>query len=184
MLHLHLAALALAGASLAVSGCGSSKATSATSAASTATTTNTTAPATVPSASPTATVTLASGKPLTHAAWLARGNAICAQANVKRGSTAIKRRQDYARVLPQVALYDKTEATELAKLVPPTAKVADWKQIVEGFQLYGEYTARVGEYTAVNNLKSAQPVIAIAEQVHKKLIATAARDGLKQCAKV
>jgi hypothetical protein len=186
MLQLNLVAIALAGAALAVSGCGGSSKTGSSSSVATTTTASasTTATTPAPNTTVTSTVTLASGKPLTHSVWIARGNAICAHATAQRGSTSIKGTQNYAGVLTQVALYDRTEAAELAKLVPPPSKAADWKRIVDGFQLWGDFTDKVVEYAAIGNLKSARPLIAQGEKAHEKVMAIAARDGLARCAQL
>jgi hypothetical protein len=180
VLHAHFAALALAATTLAVSGCGGSS-----KAGSTTTARAATAPATTASTTnapiPTTPVTIASGKPLTRAQWIARGDAICARTNMKLKAISVVSTRDYARVLPQAAIYDRIEATELSKLVPPASMARDWMQIVNGYQLFGDYTSRVAEYAQANNFAPATPLTQMGEKVHKHLAAIAKRDGFKQC---
>jgi hypothetical protein len=183
MLHTQLAALALAAATLAVSGCGGSSKTASTSTATaqpTTAATTTAATTTVPATA--AAIKIRSGRPLTRAAWIAEAEVICARTNVELDSTKIKTVQDYARVLPQLASYDRIEATELSKIVPPTVMASDWRLIVTGFQKFGEYTERVAEYAEANNFNGATPTYRVAKATHERLAKIAKHDGFKECA--
>lgn len=179
MLHLYLTALALVTGALVVTGCGSSSKDSTTTVSSAPATTTTAKTVTV--SAPAGAVKFASGTPLSRAQWIAQGDVICARTNTKTESSTVKSPQEFARVLPQVALYDKTEATELSKLVPPPSKVDDWKKIVNSLQLYGEYTSRVAEYALAKNEEAAHPLVLQGEKIHKQLAAIAKRDGFKAC---
>jgi hypothetical protein len=182
MLIVSLTALAVTAGALAVAGCGGSSKGAATSAASTPSSSSSTQATTVAQVPPTTTIAIASGTPLSRTAWIAKADAICAHANTKIEANTIKSTQEFATILPQVALYDKTEAAELSQLVPPPSKTNDWKQIVDGLQLFGEYTSRVAEYAQAKNFAAAQPITLQGEKTHKQFVAIAKRDGFKDCA--
>jgi hypothetical protein len=180
MLLVQFAALALAATTL-VSGCGGSSKTGSTSTAAANTTTATTASAATTPAPTVTTITIATGTPLARSVWISKGDAICASANTKLNSTTVRSTQDFARLLPQAAAYDHTEATELSKLVPPTAMASDWVQIVTELQKFSELSAKAGEYARVNNLSAAKPVTQAGNTAQRQLVAIAKRDGFKVC---
>jgi hypothetical protein len=175
-------ALALATTMLVGVGCGGSSKTSSSvsSTATTASQTATTGQATN-AALNSKEITIASGKPLSHAAWIAKGDAICAATNVKLSSTTAKNTHDFARLLPQTAAYERIEAAELSKLVPPTSKADDWKRILAELQKFAEFSEKAGEYARVNNFKAATPVAQAGNNAQRELVAIAKRDGFKIC---
>jgi hypothetical protein len=177
MLHAQLAALALAATALVASGCGeSSKTESATTAAVT-----TTAAAITPA--PTTTpITVGTGKPLKRMVWIAKGDSICTRANTKLSSTTAKTTQDFARLLPQAAAYERAEATELSKLVPPADMANDWAQIVAGIQKFSEFSDKAAEYARVDNVNEAAPVFSAMNKIQQEFTTLAKRDGFKECA--
>ena len=188
MLLAHPASIALTAVAFAASGCGgSSTSTQTTTVASTqpAATTTAQSTATTPVVTTHATtVKLATGTPLTRAAFIAKGEAICARTNAELSSSVVKSHQDLLRVLPQAAIYDKTEAQELSRLVPPSALAQSWTQIVNDFQRFGEYSDRVAEYARANDRKSQQSLTTTAEKLHEKVAALAKRDGFNECAQI
>jgi hypothetical protein len=191
MLHMQLAALVLAATTIAASGCGeSSKSTStATQASSTgasaATTaaTPTTATSTVALPAPTAPIKVATGTPLARAQFIAAADAICARTNTKLAADVIVTKKEFGRVLPQVAIYDRTETNELSKLVPPAAMAHIWAHMLKDFQSYGEYTSTVARYAQANNFSAASPIINQADDVRRTLSVIAIGQGFKHCSK-
>jgi hypothetical protein len=164
---------------LVAAGCGGSSKTNST------TTTSVTTTASVPtSTSTTASITPATGKPLTSSEWIAKGDSICTRANTKLNATTIKTSQDFARILPQAAVYDHNEAAELSKLVPPTAMTTNWAQIIAGIQKFSEYSAKAGEYAKANNIKATTTTLITANKVQAEFAAAAKRDGFKVCSGV
>lgn len=174
MSYLHFTALALTAGALAVAGCGGSSKGGATTAASGPT------QAVSTGAASTATVKLASGKPLSRAEWIVRGDAICAPANKRRAINTVKSSLEIVPVLRRLAVYDKTEATELGQLAPPPSKSGDWRQIVYGLQLLGQYTVKAAEY-APSDPSAVSPLLAKSNQAYAQLAAIAKRDGFKFC---
>jgi hypothetical protein len=169
MLHTQLAALALAAMATVASGCGSSKTGSATTAASTSPTT-TAPPATV-----------ATGKPLSRARWIAAGDAICESTQTKVNALHGRTSAELLRDIPQAAVYYAAEAESMSKLVPPKSMAHDWETIVDDVHVYGEYTN-----TAIQNAKEHHGLLTAAfrEKIAKlqaSMIATAKRDGFKWC---
>jgi hypothetical protein len=176
-----LAAMAFAAAALTVAGCGGSSKTGST----------TTSAAVKPAQSTTATQTspvgsgeeikVSSGKPLRRAVWIAKGDAICQRTQTMLSTTTAKTTQDFARLLPQAAGYERTEATELAKLVPPTAMIADWRQIIGDLQKVSEFSLKAAQYAQVNNWSAAVPVATAGNKIATELVVIAKRDGFKVC---
>jgi ABC-type transport system substrate-binding protein len=180
MLRTQFAAMTLAMTALAASGCGgSSKSGSTTTAVATSTATT----AVTTPLPPVTAVKVATGTPLAHAQFIAKADAICARANVKRATINVVNKSEYARELPQAAIYDATETDELSKLVPPAALAHDWAQIVGDFRLFTEYTDTVARYAQANKLNAGVSVIQTAERIHRRLAKIAARDGLTHCAR-
>ncbi len=180
-----LAALVLAATALTAAGCGSSsKSQSSTTA--TNTTAASTAAATTTAPSPTTTttsVTIASGKPLSHAVWIAKGDAICAQMIARLGTLQIKTREDYARVLPQGAAFERAAVASMSKLVPPASKTNDWRNIVTAVQFFAENTIRTIPYFISNDAAAGHPLLVAGYKDRLKMDTIAKRDGLKDCAK-
>jgi hypothetical protein len=177
-------ALALATTMLGAAGCGSSSkdGTSSTAASTTASSTIATAPAPLPTT--TAALTIATGKPLTHAQLIAAGDPICARANLKLKTMSSATRQDTARLLPQAAGYEHIQATELSKLVPPASLASDWKQIVAGIQKFSELSIKASEYLQAKNTSAAASIVQAANITQRQLTAIAKRNGFKACAVV
>jgi hypothetical protein len=173
MLHIQLAALALASTALAVSGCGSSKTGSTTTAASTTTPTAT--------AITTSTVSVATGKPLTRAQLIAKGDAICAITNTKRLGATASSKAELVRTLPQLALYNGEESESLSKLVPPASMAHDWTLIVNDLHLYGEYANSAAQYAKENQEKTAGHQYEKAIKLIEQVMSTGRRDGFKYC---
>ena len=178
-----LAAMALAAAALTVAGCGGSKNNS--------TTTTSAATATTPAQSTSATNTTAAasgepikistGTPLARSTWIRKGDAICARANSRLSTTTAKTVQDFARLLPQSAGYEREEATQLAKLTPPHGMEADYQQLVTDLQRFSEYSSKAGEYAARNKWQEALPIATAGNKSQEQLIRIAKHDGFKVC---
>jgi hypothetical protein len=166
--------LALAAIALSAPGCGGSSHSQSAATASTTTTVATPPP-------PTATVKLASGRPLTRAEWIARGEVICTRTNTQLSATTSPSEREYPRVLPQLAVYEWTEARELSKLVPPRSKTHDWAQIVKNLQLDGDYLNTLASYFQAKNKRAAYQLLGTAERLHQQLNAIARRDGFNEC---
>ena len=175
-----LAAMALAGAVLTAVGCGSSSKTGSTTSAAVLPAQSSTAAQTSTTGS-IEEIKVSTGKPLSRAVWIAKADAICGRANVKLSSTTAKTTQDFARLLPQAAGYERIEATELAKLVPPHGREGDWQQIVSALQKFSELSLKAGEYAQVNNWKAATPVAVAGNKAQLEMVAIAKRDGFKVC---
>jgi hypothetical protein len=162
--------LSLAVAALAASGCGSSKTESTTTAAAQATASTT-------AAAPTITT----GAPLSHAQWIAAGDAICEGVQNKLNALKSRTTAQLERVLPQAAVYYAAEAESMVKIVPPKAMAHDWQQIIDDVHLYGEYTS-----VAVQNIKEHHETLtpsfrAKVASIQTSMITTAKRDGFKWC---
>jgi hypothetical protein len=184
MLRMQIVMLALATTMLGVTGCGSSSKSGSTSTAvsTTASSTITTTPTPLPTT--TAALAIATGKPLTREQLIAKGDLICARANLKLKTMSSATRQDTARLLPQAAGYERIQATELSKLVPPASLASDWKQIVAGIQKFSELSIRAAEYLQAKNTSAATSIVQAANTTQRQLTAIAKRDGFKDCAVV
>ncbi|MGA9285379.1 MAG: hypothetical protein WBV85_08045 [Solirubrobacteraceae bacterium] len=166
---------------MVASGCGGSSKSGSTSTAASATAATTATTATAPPSHAVATLKLSTGKPLTRAEWIAKGDAICARLKTKLAALTVVNEQEYAHVFPQVAVYDNAEAQELSKLVPPTSKAHDWEQILSTAQHYNEYVNKVAGYAEANDFKEAAPLIETATTIHQQMAAEAKQAGFKHC---
>lgn len=187
MLHTRLAALALTAAILGAIGCGGSSKTvsTTTSVATTPTATaanGTTAAGTVPTAA--ATVKVASGKPLTHGQWVARGDVICAHTFTQIDANPVTSASDYARVLPQIALYEQAELAELAKLVPPTSKTNDWQEVLTATRQEAQNTAKLGQSAQSGSFSASSPLAKATEKLEIQVAAISKRNGFKHCSRL
>ena len=137
MSHQRLAemALALSAVAIATTGCGSSKTGSkATTTASSATTTTTASALPQVATTPTH---IASGAPLSHARWIAVGDAICHSSQMKVARLSFHNKAQFVNVLSQASLEYAAEAESLRKVVPPKAEAGDWERIVNDVHLFG-----------------------------------------------
>lgn len=175
-----LAAVGLVGAVLAIAtaGCGSSKNTTTTTTAAAATATTSSQS---PSTTSVETVKIQTGKPLSKKVWIVRGDAICSRAAAKLGSTTAKTEQDLVRLLPQAAAYERVEATELSKLVPPASKSADWQQIVDEIMQFSGGSLKIAEYARANATNEATPILHQMNVAARSIAASAKHDGFKKC---
>lgn len=178
MLRTPFAALALAAAVSAMSGCGGSSKT----VSSTAPTTRSGA-ASTPALPPATPVTVATGTPLTRAQLLASADAICARRNARVESVAIQSSADFIRMMPQIAIYNTTQANELSKLVPPASMRSVWTVILTDFHRYGEYMNRLAAYAPQRNPAVLGATLKSSERLRARLDALAKREGFKQCSK-
>jgi hypothetical protein len=179
MLQNLVATLAVAMTLVTLSACGSTSKTSSNTAAPSATTASSDQPVSAPASSE--EIRIDTGKPLSRSAWIAKADAICLRTNIKLSSTTARTQQDFARLLPQAAAYERAEATELSKLVPPPSMARDWQQIVIGIQKFGEFSARAGEYARVNNFSAALPIATAGNNAQREFVAIAKQDGFKVC---
>jgi hypothetical protein len=182
MLHTTLAALALL-ATVPMAGCGGSSKSgeTSTSAATTPTTTaaGTTAANTVPVL--TVTVKVASGRPLSRAQWIARGDAICARLNRELDAISVKVAAELPRVLPQEAAYERAEVAQLATLVPPASSANDWQEFLNATLQWAEGSAKLAEYGRFGDAITRTPLAATVIAVHEHVLRIAKRNGFKAC---
>jgi hypothetical protein len=189
MRHTRLVALALAATTLLVAGCGGSSKTDATTTAAVTPPTNTTettstAASTTTSPATTATVKVASGTPLTRARWISTGDAICAHLFAQIDANPVKSASDFGHVLPQVAIYERTEAAELAKLVPPASKVHDWQQILSNTEREATNTAKLGESAQAGQFNATSPLSKATEKLEIQVSTIAKHNGFTQCSRL
>lgn len=178
MFYARLAALALAATSLAAIGCGGSSKVGSTN-ASQATASTTSSATSV--ASTTGTVKAASGTSLGYSQWIAKGDAICARLNAQLTASPVKAIQEFARALPQAAAYERIEYAQLAKLVPPPSKAADWQQFLTDTRLWAEDSAKLGEIAQAHKFSIGMQLVSKSRSLHEQLAKIAKQDGFKTC---
>jgi hypothetical protein len=180
----HLTGAAFAVVVLATTGCGNSSKTSTATAASattTATTTSSTPTASTPTTTTISPVVIATGKPLTHAQWLAKGDAICARLNTQLAANGVKSLNEFARVLPEVAAYEHTELTQLVKLVPPPSQREDWQKFLNETREWAENSAKLGQSAQTTQFTLTEPLVVTTRKLHERLARVAKREGFKEC---
>lgn len=178
-----MAALALAAVSFtAAAGCGgSSKAESKTSVGSVPVTTvaGATTPASV--TLPAVTVAVGSGRPLTRAQWLARGDRICRRYQTEIEALSVNSITELPRIMPQLAAYVRAKVTQLAKLVPPATKARDWQQFLNESLQVAEASAKLGEYKSPDVNFGLSPLLKAYLALRTNLVKVTKRDGFKVC---
>lgn len=153
MLHTRLVALMLAATTLAASGCGG----------------------VTKSSTPTAQATQSQQG---NAEFIRQADAICARLNAQ---VAPIHDTNFATVAPRLATLEQAALADLAKLTPPASIAGDWKQIVTSQQTIAEDTVKLGQYGKANNLNGARTLFFTIDDVQKQMIATAHRDGFRDC---
>jgi hypothetical protein len=184
MLHTTLVALALLATTLMAAGCGGSSKAGETS-TSAATTPTTTAAGTTAAANtapvPTVTVKIASGKPLTRAQWIAKGDAICARLNRELDAISVKTAAELPRVLPQEAAYERAEVAQLATLVSPASSAKDWQEFLNATLQWAEGSAKLAEYGRFGDAITRTPLAATVIGIHEHVMKIAKRNGFRAC---
>jgi predicted lipid-binding transport protein (Tim44 family) len=183
MLHIRLAALGLVTTALVAAGCGSSSKTSSTQKSAANSAVSTPAVST-PASPPTTKAKLATGKALTKAQLIAKADAICARSNAKTSAIPARSVQDLPRVLPQVAIYNRAEAAELAKLVPPSSLTHDWSQMINDLELHSHYSEEVVQLMKSSKPEAAGQPFHQSTVVLEDLLTRARHDGFKRCSRV
>jgi hypothetical protein len=170
MLHTRFAALALILTTFAASGCGGSKTTSSAS--------KTTSPAyqTASTSAPTG--------PLTHAEAIARTNAICARLLAKLEASVVRTSQDFLRIMPQLASYERSVAAELRRLTPPASLVHSWRQVILSIETLADNTVKGIRYAKSGNTKAGKALLLSNVKTRKPMLEAAGRAGFTQCAQV
>lgn len=183
MLHMHFAATAFAVTALAASGCGgSSKGASTTTAANASSTeTNATTATSPPVTTP--TVNFATGTPLTRAAFISHADAICAKTNAKTRVLVASSIQGLTRTYPQIAIYHRTEAGELAKLVPPASMTQTLTTMVDDLDLHSQYLI-VAVHDIEQKSKSIAQGLLAANKFIVNMLDTARQAGFNHCGKL
>jgi hypothetical protein len=167
--------LALAATTFAASGCGSS------SKESSKPTSNEAAQSTTAAAPASPSIKLASGKPLTEAQWIVKGDAICARLNAQLAANPVQKTKTFAIVLPQAAAEERAAALAMAKLVPPSSKTADWQAIVAKTQQWAENSATLGRAAQTGTLNLQNPLVQQTTKVRSEAMRIAKRNGFKRC---
>ena len=180
MLHMSLVALAFAATALAASGCSESSKTGSTAAA-TATVSAAQVAATPPPTVPPAKV--ATGTPLTRSELIAQAEAVCTRVNAKSSALVANNVQEFTRTFPQLAIYNRTEAAELSKLVPPAAMAHVWVRMIDDLQLHSQYVSEVARDLEQKN-KIAATRFVQANKVIENLVETAKQAGFDHCSKL
>ncbi len=185
MSHIRLAALALTATTLAVSGCGESSKTASTgtsAAATIATTTAVTTPATTTTPVPAVTVKVASGKPLTRAQWIAKGDAICAHFNAEAETIGVTGVAELPRVLPEEAAFERNTVAQLAKLTPPGPMANDWQRFLNDTLQLAEDADKLAQSGVPDEDLLKSPLARTIQETRRHATRIAKHDGFKACA--
>lgn len=181
-----LATLAVAASALATGCGGSSKPASRptkTNTPATRPTTPSNTPATSASSTlPTVEVHIASGKALSRAQWIARGDAICAHTNAEINTVHVKATAELPRVLPQVAAYERIEVNQLAKLVPPTTNATAWHRFLVNKLQIAEGATKLVQFASLGDAITRAPLYHAMTQTHEQAAKIARKNGFQQCA--
>jgi hypothetical protein len=131
-------------------------------------------------------VPVANGKPLTRTALVAQANAICSGIVAQLDAHTFKTTQDLVRIAPALAAYEHGALAELRALKPPASLARDWPRVVASVRIIADNTGKLAQLMQ-SSPNGAQAASALSQQNYKvraPLLATAARDGFGNCAKV
>jgi hypothetical protein len=181
MLKMHLVAAAFAVTALVASGCGGSSKTTTTGPTTAANVSST--ETTTQTVTTTPTVKVATGAPLSRATLIADAEAICAKANAKTSVLTVSSIPALARTYPQIALYNRTEAGELAKLVPPAAMVPTLTAMIDDLNLHSQYLI-VAAHDVEQKSKSIVQSLLAANKFVLNLLHTTKQAGFNHCGKL
>jgi hypothetical protein len=170
MVRTVLVALSVASVVLTIAACGSSSKTQSDTSASGAVGST----GTSTSASP--TVAREPTGSLTRAELIAQGNTICSGAK-KFNSSKVTSTDELVRKLREEAAFNRMQATELEKLVPPASMTDDWKTIVAGVRTLADNTTQVAEYADSHNSSAGAIVLVATRKLRAKLSTNAQRNG-------
>jgi len=172
MSHARWALLGLGMTALLVTSCGSS---------SSKTTTGTTTASSAGGSSSAASQS-SQGTVLTQAKFVARADAICARAKVRRKQIKVKNSVELELALPQAAAYQRLESIEFSKLTPPASMASDWHQIVADSQTITATIVKLYEGARANEPTSAgTPLWNTLSKSSEQIQSIARRNGLRAC---
>ena len=118
---------------------------------------------------------------MTSGQFIAKADTICARFKNK---VAPLHNTNLAIVAPQLVAVERGALLELNKLTPPSSMAEDWKQILADQQQITEDTTKLGEYGKANNVSAERTLFYTGEKIQQQMTATAAQDGLKNCADI
>lgn len=117
---------------------------------------------------------------------IARADAICRRLNaqIKANKQSSLRLNEIARFAPRNAALEATALKELSKLTPPASIARDWHQVIAYRRTLMEELVKLGRYAKANNARAIHKLAASKKRVHQKLLATATRNGFKDCPQI
>jgi hypothetical protein len=118
---------------------------------------------------------------LTRAELIAKADAICAGANARFGSLKVTSTAELGHALAQEGAFNRVQAVELSKLIPPASMSSDWKLIVDGVRRLGSYATKLSTYTLTNNSTAGPPLLLASSRDRNHILAIAKRDGFREC---
>jgi hypothetical protein len=132
---------------------------------------------------PFVTVKVSSGKPLTRAQWIAKGDAICTHFNHETAKLTVVSRSELFRVLPQAVAYMRVEVAELARLVPPRSKASEWQEFLNDNLQSLEDISKLVESTKAVSALTSSPLATAARNLRKHFEKVAGDNGFKVCSR-
>jgi hypothetical protein len=169
---------------LIATGCGSSSKSRETGSSANSNSVLNSAASSAPATKPTGTVTVVIGKPLSHARWIAKGDAICRRLLGELTTLSVKSTAEYPRVLPQGAAFMRTALAQLAKLVPPTSQAKDWNEFLNTNLQWAEASEALAKFGYLGKAITKSQQALIQQKLERRGIAIATRDGFKVCSRV
>lgn len=183
MLRTILVAFALVSSILMVTGCGGSSKSGETKTSTVTTGTSNTSADTTATV-PQVIVKPASGKPLTRASWIAKGDAICKRTNIQIEALHVKVAAELPRILPQSAAYERAEVASLSKLVPPPAEASNWQKFLTATLQWAEGSDKLAELGRYGDSIMSTPLATTVTQIHERAMRIARRTDFKECSVV
>jgi hypothetical protein len=122
-------------------------------------------------------------KSLTKTELIAKADPICAHFFVELHAHGTKTASELAAKVQELAANEQIEVRELSKLSAPASLSTDWKTIIAGHRTMATDSVRLAQYAREGKLQTAGALITAGQSAEQQVIAIAARDGFKDCAR-
>lgn len=175
-------AFVLVAVTLAVAGCGSSRAGSGSANSAPVAPGKTASVGTI-----SVPVAVKGGKPLARTELIAGADAICARLNVRLAAAKDVVSSDLAAIEAIATRRSGTERAalvELQQLTPPASMASEWQRMLDYRATVVGDLAKIAEYARENNPQGTKTVLLATTNVIRQILVAGTRAGFKDCRKI
>jgi hypothetical protein len=136
------------------------------------------------SQTPATTIHPSTGKPLTQAQWVAKGDAICAKLIGQQTLLRINNLNELPRVIPQMLIYTRATIAALSKLTPPTNKTNDWQTFLSLKSQWVRGAAQLGTDPEIAHTLATNPLFRTLTATRIRADTLVQHDGFNKCSRI